>query len=481
MLIPRIRPLTFMPLVAAGAVASGCISDPNPNLFAHQLEYAQRIGLDTDGRDAVDYYRLAAEIETDPQRRGRFLRDLADALTRRSDPQGALQAYEQAALLGDRASGSRVLQAQAAGQYMPGDLEGIARTVYVPRARDEKSVSAALLLADLTGSGQLQAGEFRNSVFWLELAASYGSNSALTRLAGLAEARGDLAAASRLFSRANPEIPALRRALTQARRAFNGEDGRARDFKLAFAWLSFASRLDAAETAKVAARLYRDAADGANRERLAALAKAGGVDVLARDEDGDGAGGFLTRYRDAPTDADRAAILAEARRVADQSGNPDAAFAVARILSLASPDPVAEAFDYYALALRGGNARALPHLRDRLATMRPGDPGTDNYLRAIVGAADSGNVEAMLILSGFYASGGPVAQDIAESQSRLFQAADAGNADAQFRAGVLLSDPASPILDAARARRYLEAAAAQGNEAAASFLQGLDASTGQTQ
>ena len=414
-------------------------------------------------RDELQHLLYLAESANTQAKRGRGYRHLGEILVKAGRSAEAMRAYEAAALQGDGPSVTIVMQAHAEGRYRPAWASELVQMVYLPRAR-QQGTSGPLLMADLAASGKVKG--IGSATEWLELAAARGSTQATIRLAEAAEARGQIKTAAKYYASVD-KFSKLDRALKQVRVNLLGEKKK-RNSKLAIAWLDYAASFDATATAKVAGTLWRkQIGTESARGRLLEVALAGGIDPQG------GGSGFVTRLREAKTDAERARILDEIRVAAD-GGNAAAALAFAQD-RLAAADAKAEddAYHYLEQAIAAGLAPAITDAAGRLVAMGQDSPRTAKLLEALTKAADAGVVPAMSSLADLYAWGGPVPTDQQKSLDYMRAAADAGQVEAQLKLGLHFAqktaDPESPQL----ARKYLEAAAKQGSAPAQAYLASL--------
>ena len=418
-------------------------------------------------RDELQHLLYLAESPNTQRKRARGYRNLAEILMRVGRNAEAMRAYEAAALQGDGPSATIVMRAHAEDRYQPVWLPELVSLVYVPRAKAD-GTGGPLLMAELVSSGRVKG--FGTSGEWLQLAASRGSSQAAIKLADAAERKGNIKSASRLYASVD-KLSKLDRALRQVKVSLLGE-GRKPDANLALAWLDYAAAIDSAAAAKLAGSLWRKEAGSEDaRARLLEVALAGGIDPQGR---GGSGGGFATRLRAAEGEEERAAVLAEIKRAADE-GNASAALAFAQDrLALADPATEEEALGYLEQALAAGLEPAVADAAGRLVALPQGSPRAARLLAAMTKAAEAGVVSAMWALADLYAWGGPVPADEARSIAYLRSAADAGHVEAQLRLGLHFaqktSDPESPTL----ARHNLEAAARQGSAPAEAYLAGLE-------
>lgn len=416
-------------------------------------------------RDELQHLLYLAESPNTQRKRARGYRNLAEILLKAGRGAEAMRAYEAAALQGDGPSATIIMREHAEGRYAPIWLSELLPMVYLPRAKAD-GTGGPLLMADLA---QKVAG-IGTPNEWLQLAASRGSSTATLKLAEAAERRGKIKSAAQLYASID-EISKLDRALRQAKVSLLGV-GRKANADLAMAWLDYAASIDPAATAELAGSLWRkEAGPDAARDHLLEVALAGGVDPQARK--GGGGGGYFTRLREAETEEERTALLAEIKTAAD-AGNPSAALAYAQDrLARADAALEDEAYGYLVTAVVAGLEPAVTDAAGRLVALAPDSPRVTPLLEAMEKAADAGTVSAMWSLADLYAWGGPVPADQERSLAYMRAAADAGHVEAQFRLGLHFAqqttDPDGPEL----ARHYLEAAAKQGSAPAEAYLAGL--------
>ncbi len=414
-------------------------------------------------RDELQHVLYLAESPNTQRQRARGYRNLAEILLKAGRGAEAMRAYEAAALQGDGPSSTIVMRAHSEGRYKPVWLSELLPLVYVPRAKAD-GTGGPMLMAELIASGKVKG--YGSSTEWLQLAASRGSTQATIKMAEAAERSGNIKSASSLYASVD-KLSRLDRALRQAKVSLLGEDRKANS-DLALAWLDYAAAIDPAATAKLAGSLWRkEAGPEIAREKLLEVALAGGVDPQG------GGGGYFTRLREARTDEERTALLAEIKTAAD-GGNASAALAWAQD-SLGKADATLEdeAYAYLQQAVTAGLEPAVSDAAGRLVTLGKDSPRVAPLLDAMTRAADAGAVPAMWSLADLYAWGGPVPVDQEKSLAYMRAAADAGHLEAQLRLGLHFAqkttDPEGPEL----ARHYLEAAAKQGSAPAEAYLAGL--------
>lgn len=383
--------------------------------------------------DARAAYAASIDYSLDPRDKRRSLSSLADLNDRTGHaagppPSSALR--EEAALLGDRRSINELARRQYDDGVRPTRLAAL--IPFYERAARESSNSTALLLGRLTEQGEFGRAPKTSAADWYTIAAERGSNTARKELVVL-------------YAR-------------------SGDDARA---------MSWIGRLDGAERADMYLAIAKDFLDGGDRLPRNGTAAVRwyrrGLDANPAKAVGS-ANRFLT---DAPSEADRTAILAAVRSFADK-GNPDAALLVARTLDQQGGEVNPEAVRYYIVAAKGGNEDAFQGLMKSAAFLKADDPLSGQIVSGLTGMGERGNVDAMLTLGNSYAVGTLVPRDTSKSFGWYLRAAKAGSAEAQYRTGLAYADGIGTAKDLKEARRWLGASAKAGFNLAGPALQRLD-------
>jgi TPR repeat protein len=379
--------------------------------------YEDAIRKDVDGKWKGKSYYALAQIYLSP---GSF----------RSTPRG-IASLAQAALAGNGDATGDLIDMQLDKNVRPPNLKALI-PLYSQRAR-ESSNSAALLLAKLTAEGQLGRKPATSSTDWYTIAAERGSNTAVRKLVVVYAAEGNQAKA--------------------------------------LAWIKRLGKSDAASVYLDLAKDFLTDGDELKRNGDAAVIWY----RLALAADPEKAVHSATQFFETGSDSDRQAILAAVRKIADR-GDPDASLFVAKLLDKSDPTAInREAIRYYATAAKGGNGDAVTGLVRVSAFLKPDDTMTSDLMTGITAAAGTGNVDAMLALANFYSMGTLVARDVGQGFGWYLKAAKAGNAEAEFRAGVAYAQGLGTGTDLKQARHWLTAAEGQGYPLAAPSLQALGA------
>ena len=379
--------------------------------------YQDAIRKDAEGKWKGKSYYALSQIYLSP---GRF-----------RNPRQGLDSLAQAALAGNGDATGDLIDMQLDRNVRPPIFKALI-PLYAERAR-ASSNSAALLLAKLTSEGQLGRKPATSATDWYAVAAQRGSNTAVRKLVVVYAAQGNQAKA-----------------------------------------LSWIRRLGKSDAASVYLDLAKDfLTDGDELKRNVDAAVTWYRLALAADPEK--AVHSATQFFETSSDSDKQAILAAVRKIADE-GDPDASFFVAKLLDRSDPTAInREAIRYYATAAKGGNGEAVAGLVRVSAFLKADDTMTGDLVGGITAAAGTGNVDAMLALANFYSVGTLVARDVGQGFGWYLKAAKAGNAEAEFRAGLAYAQGLGTGTDLKEARRWLTAAEGQGYPLAAPSLQALGA------
>ncbi len=453
--------------LCACTILTGCAVSPTSAFKEGQREEKIALSGQKPGHDPLSLFSYAAEKESDPELKGKYFNVLGDALKRRGRVKTAYQAYESGAMVGNKSAGNEIYKAQVAGIYQPKNLSQVAGAVYVPRANGPKGDGAALLLADLVGSGQLKGKKFHTSTYWLQKAAAGGSVRAVRLLAENEARKGSVKSAAAYYRQIDKAPPKVR-ALSEARNNFLGK-GMPINRSLGLSWLVYAEDLAPADAAALAAKLYRATEGKYYADELKRVAAAGGIADLQLGGSGGVNAALLAAYAAAPTDDDKKKALAAVIAKAD-AGDAASAYELARVLDsdggFASYKPGA----YYVTALEKGNLDSIKFAGNTIAVLETDDPLTARILTALEKLAGQNNTEAQKTLGALYIVGGPVAIDYSKGVAFLKKAADGGDVDANYRLGVLSIQNSKGDSDIAAGKAYLERASQKGNVAASKFL-----------
>lgn len=389
-------------------------------------------------------------------------RKLAQIYEERGEKQRAYAVLEASASAGYGSSQSRLAQLHSDGVYVPKDLPAVLPG-YARLVNEDRSIRSALLLATLAEQGKLRGSSLQQSPeYWYGKAASFGSIRAKDELARIYARSGRLNEAKRLLASQGRQ-KALGKYLTFAKDSLNGREGMRQNVEAGVFWLKAAAAIDPQRASNTAVSFYRDTQSEANRAAvlpyMLALPSARINELLAE--------------YDSTSDANRKQeILSQIRSAADD-GNGKAALLVARVLRGNDSSIGDDALKYYGIAAENGQKNAVRLLVDQASFGSAGDPGTDRIVAMITRVANSGDIDAMLAMARFYRLGGPTPRDAEQAFFWNRKAADAGNSEAQFNTGVSYAEGTGVAKDLAEARRYLEAAAAGGNNAATAYLRSL--------
>jgi len=413
-------------------VLAGCADDSK--VLDGGEQYVRASYLEENGRpsDARIAYERSIAASLDPREKRKSLSSLADLNEGTGSSAGGSVAdlRQSAALLGDRGSLNEVARRQYDENIRPTRFAEL--VPFYEKSAREQSNTTALLMGKLTSEGEFGANPKTSTVDWYTLAANRGSNKATKELVVYYARAGDDSDAVRWIGR------------------MSGEDKANMYLSLAKDFLDAGDALP--RNGASAVRWYR---------RGLAANPAAAVSSANR---------FLT---DAPTDADRAAILAAVRSQADR-GNPDAALLVARSLDRDSAEVSPEAVHYFLIAAKAGNADAMGSLVKSAAFLKSDDPLSGQIVGGLTAMGERGNVDAMLTLGNSYGIGGIVPRDPAKSFDWYERAAKAGNAEAQYRTGLAYADGIGTQKNIAQAKRWLQESAKRGFNLAAPALQRLN-------
>jgi TPR repeat protein len=496
-----------------------------------QLVVADYYHRHSDEKRAIEALERAAAIAPDEATRLRALKRIpaltGDASTKALSA-SALNALEQAALLGDHASVEKLATAQQDGGLTPGHLPELL-PLYEKLAQ-QKSDKAALLLARLNVAEAVPGGEAA-ALEWWTLAGARGSAEAQRRLVIAHALRHDDAEAMAWARKAFPDEandPSMRIArgflggdrefpadqalgLTWAnkavasggdkstafgaglaRRLLLGTDGTARNLPEADRLLATLARRDPdlADKTRLSAASSLIKGDGVKRDMNLALAlidqsatsgSSRGQDFalsaalrLAAGRDGyprDGAAANRLRalVPDAASREKIGAIL---------EGRPNDP--LYRQTSLSAARKAAEsgkvdlAAKYFAESLQQNRAATLHGSQLLLASLAAAGADPAPVERQIEQVANAGDADAMLILAEretARAQTDPVHATLAKAW--LQRAADGGNAEAQYKLGVALAQGTYGPADPPAARSMLLKAKASGNPQAGDAIERL--------
>lgn len=426
----RVSAASFLLL---GPVLAGCADDSK--VLGGTEQYVRASYLEEQGRpsDARIAYERSIAASLDPREKRKSLSALADLTESTGAPAGSQSVADlrqSAALLGDRRSLNEVARRQYDENIRPSRFAEL--VPYYDKSAREQSNTTALLMGRLTEEGEFGQNPKTSTVDWYTLAANRGSNKATKELVVYYARAGEDSQALAWIGR------------------LSGEEKSNMYLSLAKDFLDAGDELPRNGTSAV--RWYRR---GLAANPTAAVSSANR---------------FLT---DAPTDADRAAILAAVRTQADR-GNPDAALLVARSLDRDSAEVNPEAVRYFLIAAKAGNADAMGSLVKSAAFLKSDDPLSGQIVSGLTSMGERGNVDAMLTLGNSYGIGGIVPRDPARSFAWYERAAKAGNAEAQYRTGVAYADGIGTTKNIEQARRWLQESARRGFNLAAPALQRLN-------
>ncbi|HUG63147.1 MAG TPA: tetratricopeptide repeat protein [Methylomirabilota bacterium] len=329
-------------------------------------------------------------------------------------------------------------------------------TIATPSASMAMFMAARAEAGDLSGTRAVR----QEASYWYHVAHLRGSMSAVPKLLEFAVAEGRIDEAASLLAGLD-DARRSREAVSLARAFARGTDGSASDRETAAAVLSL---LPAGEASAQAAKLVREAvAAGAVADALFWLDRAGGGDA-------DFGTNLAQLYEKAQDDRVRGRILMllEARA---SVGDGASAAAAARIRMANGGRPTPELVRLLLTAATVQASRAGDDLARLVAPLSADEEPTRALLAVIAEAAEAGHVRAMALLGRLYAVGGPVPIDQDASADWVRRAAEAGDAEAQYRVGVALAWAEPP--DPETARDWLTRAADQDFGPARSALAAL--------
>lgn len=420
-----------LPLPAAPASANFWLKSLTAEQLYYRALYLYRDGQTEDAVAALEEAaRKAVGDEPGGQRSLALLADIFLAPGDRRDVARAVHALEVSTLRGSRSAAGRLAKLVLDGAPPPKEIKALV-PVFGELAR-ESSNSAALLLARLTEDGRLGRKPETPALEWYRLAAERDSKQAMRRLAMASLAAGKNKEALDWVERMGGDTLASF-ALSVAKDYLSPEGDLAVDQTAALAWFQRALAADPAAAANAA-------------------------------------GSFLG----IAGDAERAKLVLALRGAADK-GDPTAAFLVARLLDGDDGSIGDEALGYYLAAAAAGNADAIKAVVKVSGFLPQDDPRAGQVFEGIRAAAEKGNTEAMLALGNYYGIGALTGRDLEESLAWYLRAAQAGIAEAQFRAGLAFAEGLGTEIDKAEARRWLTAANEQRYPLAAASLVALDA------